>query len=119
MVLDLHYLSDGGFDPSILEAKLRQRPQKSELVARSILKPGDISPSVWMKQQQLRRSVISHTLADFLQRRPSQDQLAQQRVLPVRQSEAHRLQVSDQLTHFLQSRPSRDQLVERHVLLGI
>eukprot|EP00698_Gefionella_okellyi_P011549 TRINITY_DN304_c0_g1_i1.p1 TRINITY_DN304_c0_g1~~TRINITY_DN304_c0_g1_i1.p1 ORF type:complete len:493 (+),score=148.34 TRINITY_DN304_c0_g1_i1:636-2114(+) len=107
---------------STLETKLRMRPLKADLVARHILRADHVSPSVYQLQQRIQRSQISNRLAHFFQKRPSLDQLVEQRVLPAGTNisphvqAAHKSIRKNALERLLVKRPEAAELIQRHIL---
>ncbi|KAJ7675059.1 hypothetical protein B0H17DRAFT_946343, partial [Mycena rosella] len=66
-----------------LEQRLKQRPDKADLIERNILKGNDkgISPSLVATKEKLQRSQLEDHLANALAQRPRREELVQKGVL--------------------------------------
>jgi len=64
-----------------LERQLQQRPDKSELMERNILKDDRVAPGLQAAKEKLERSQLEDKLGHALQQRPTPDELVKEGIL--------------------------------------
>jgi len=64
-----------------LEKHLSQRPEKTDLVGRNILKDDKVSPALVAAKQKLERSQLEDKLGQALQQRPKPEELIKEGIL--------------------------------------
>jgi len=64
-----------------LERRLKERPEKSELVERNILKDPKVAPALLANKEKLERSQLEDKLEHALQKRPKPEELVKEGIL--------------------------------------